>query len=162
MRSDSVEISPILCTGACSRSPVGALRTAYCQTLSEPLETSALATPPALPSIAFNSSSESPITISSLAVITLNSETLSAASAGWIIMLPIRQARATPRPARFDICILRLPLAGAERARKGKNKTPRDQFLVARGFQRVRSAVAFLREVDTGSREENASTDRKV
>src|SRR5438128_5272654 len=122
MRSDSVEISPILCTGACSRSPVAALRTAYCQTVSEPLATSVFALPPALPSSCFNSSSGSPITISSLAVITLNSDTLSAASAGSTIMLPIRQARARPRPARFDICILRLPHSGARQARKGKTK----------------------------------------
>ena len=68
------------------------------------------------------SSSASPITISSLAVITLNSDTLSAAVAGSIIMLPIRQARARPRPARFDICICDVPHSGARQARKGKTK----------------------------------------
>src|SRR5262245_62609277 len=132
MRSDSVEISPTLCSGACSRSPVAALRTAYCQTVSEPLATSAFATPPALPSICASSSAERPITISSLAVITLNSDTVSAASAGFAIMLPIRQASARPRPARFDICILRLPPSGARRARKGKTK-PRATGAWSRG-----------------------------
>src|SRR5262245_5252026 len=134
MRSDSVEISPTLCSGACSRSPVAALRTAYCQTVSEPLATSAFATPPALPSICASSSAERPITISSLAVITLNSDTLSAAAAGFAIMLPIRQASARPRPARFDICILRLPVSGARRARKGKTK-PRGTGPWSRGVR---------------------------
>src|SRR6201993_3465488 len=80
MRRESLEMSAILRSGACSRSPVAFLRTAYCQTLIDPLPTSNLATPPAsILSSWASSPSLSPMTISSLVVTTLNSDTVSAA-----------------------------------------------------------------------------------
>src|SRR3954447_14867309 len=72
-RSDSCAMRPILARGACSRSPLAALRTAYCHTLSVPLATSALATAPAsLPPSAASSSADRPMVTSSFTEITLN------------------------------------------------------------------------------------------
>src|SRR5579883_1515263 len=127
MRSESLEISATLRSGACSRSPDCPWRTAYCQTLNVPLPTSIFATPPASrPSICASSASESPITISSLVVMTLNRDTVSAAKAVCIKGVSrVRPASAMAKRRRMDCCDI------VSRSRGLRVMRPHQQMLAA-------------------------------